>query len=204
MYRGKKVKVLLLAFLFASLLVAATIVNNNQLAYAQGGTYCSSECETYVFTLKKIVGGPVPSSNWQYDMFFIFTRNIYTVSETATLNSAGGEEVISIVASWDLTYAIISEKLKPNYVAYVRSSTSGFATEYATTNVISQPLRFDSTAIFEFSNQYIERDPVGGPIGGTLIPINKLTVLVTYLVLVGVVACLSLTAVVKKGKRKPR
>jgi hypothetical protein len=137
-------------------------------------------------------------------MFFIFTRNTYTVSETHTLNSAGGEEVISIVASWDLTYAIISEKLKHNYVAYVRSSTFGFATEYATTNVISQPLRYDSTAIFEFSNQYIERDPVRGPVGGTLTPINKLTVLATFLVLFGLVACLSLAAIVKKGKRKPR
>ena len=193
-------KVLLFAFLFASLLVASTIVNNNQLVYAQDGTYCSSECETYVFTLKKIVGGPVPSSNWQYDMLFIFTRNTYTVSETHTINSAGGEEVISIVASWDLTYAIISEKLKPNYVAYARHSTSGFLTEYATTNVVSRRIFYDSTAIFEFSNQYTEQHPVGG----TVIPVNKLTVLATYLVLAGLVVCISLATIVKKGKPKPR
>ena len=83
------------AFLFASLLVAGTIVNDNQLAYAQDGTYCSSECETYVFTLQKIVGGPVPRSNWQYDMFFIFTHSPHTVSERTTLNSAGDEEVVT-------------------------------------------------------------------------------------------------------------
>ena len=178
-------KLLLLAFLFATILASATLIlPHQQVSAQQPGP---------ALVIKKVVEGSPPPSNWEFDL----NLDITPYSSVITIDKAGGEATL-IFAVTGVQVTIV-ERTKSNYVVYV--SDTGVTTQ---TNAISfgtgRLTNQVGTVTIAFINQYTFT-PSAEPVGGFLDPVNKLAVFAPSLALFAVMMVIVIFAA--RTRKKP-
>ena len=178
-------KLLFLAFLFATILASATLIlPHQQVSAQQPGP---------ALVIKKVVEGAPPPSNWEFDL----NLDVAPYSSVITIDKAGGETTIVFAVTG--VRVSIAERTKSNYVVYVsdtgvtsQTNAISFGTGRLTNEVGTVTIVFINQNTFTSSAE---------PVGGFLEPVNKLAVIAPSLALFAVMMAIVIFAA--RTRKKP-
>ncbi len=185
-------RALLVAFLFASILIVTTNLENTDIQFMKVDQIQAQET-SYTIVVKKVVNGSTPDSDWEFEG----TNPIGAF----TIEKAGGDKTFYLTPGEKSTITI-TEMTKSDFNAYGRGYEEGYLPAFIMTNAVTVIASVCGTEHWyaEFSNNYSpSSQPLSHPVGGATTSANKFSILAPYLVLAvlaGVI--LSLTVINKK------
>jgi len=188
----KKMRALLVAFLFASIVIVATNLKTTDIQF-MNVDQIQAQGESYTIVVKKVVNGSTPDSDWEFEGS--------NPIGAFTIDKAGGDKTFYLTRVEKSTITI-TEMTKSNFNAYGRGYAYGGFPTFTMTHAVTVIASFCGTEHWyaEFSNNYLpSSQPLSHPVGGATTSANKFSILAPYLalaVLTGVI--LSLTVINKR------